>query len=274
MVAVPGGRASRAVKRIAAAVDTVRRPGRGVVVLAYHRVGGGSESSVDLDRGLFEEQMAMVASEAAPVSIDDGLRALEAAERPARDPIVLTFDDGTADFAEQALPVLVAHRLPVTVYVATEFVETGAAFTTGAPMLSWGALRDAVSTGLVTVGSHTHSHALLDHASQDVATDELDRSIQLIEERLDVPVRHFAYPKARMGSPAADVAVRSRFDSAALSGTRANRYGRTDPYQLSRSPIQQADGTEWFRRKLRGGLRLEGDLRRVLDARRYRGAVT
>ena len=36
--------------------------------------------------------------------------------------------------------------------------------------------------------------------------------------------RHFAYPKAVAGSIAADQAVRSRFASAALAGTRANPY--------------------------------------------------
>ena len=33
----------------AAAVDGVRRPPRGVTVLIYHRVGGGTASEVDLD---------------------------------------------------------------------------------------------------------------------------------------------------------------------------------------------------------------------------------
>jgi peptidoglycan/xylan/chitin deacetylase (PgdA/CDA1 family) len=135
-------------------------------------------------------------------------------------------------------------------------------------------LRDIVGTGLVAVGSHTHSHALLDRLPAGQVEDELDRSVKLIEDNLGVTPRHFAYPKALLGSPAAQAAVRSRFRSAAVAGTRANPYGRTDPYRLRRSPIQVADGMRWFRHKARGGMALEDDVRRLANRRRYQGAVT
>jgi hypothetical protein len=96
----------------------------------------------------------------------------------------------------------------------------------------------------------------------------------LIAERLGVVPRHFAYPKAVAGSPEIDAAVRTRFQSAAVAGTRPNRYGTTDPYRLARSPVQRADGREWFERKLAGGLRLEDDVRRWANRVRYIGATT
>ena len=131
-----------------------------------------------------------------------------------------------------------------------------------------------MSTGLVGVGSHTHTHALLDRLPVGQIEGELDRSIDLIGERLGVPARHFAYPKAVMGSPAAHAAVRARFDSAAVAGTHGNRYGATDPYRLARSPIQVSDGMRWFRRKVAGGLGLEDTLRRALNRRRYAASTT
>jgi len=45
-------------------------------------------------------------------------------------------------------------------------------------------------------------------------------------------------------------------------------------YRLGRSPVQVADGMGWFRRKARGGMALEDDVRRVANRRRYAGAVT
>jgi hypothetical protein len=44
----------------------------------------------------------------------------------------------------------------------------------------------------------------------------LDRSIGVVGERLGVTAQHFAYPKAVLGSPSAQRAVRKRFRSAAL----------------------------------------------------------
>ena len=76
------------------------------------------------------------------------------------------------------------------------------------------------------------------------------------------------------GSPAADAAVRARFASAALSGSRPNVAGRTDPWRLARSPVQTSDGTRFFARKLAGGMAFEETARQRLNRRRYAGATT
>lgn len=267
--------ARSSVKAAAAAADLLRPRRRGVVVLAYHRVGAGSGLQVDLPASLFEEQVAEIADRA--VALDVALAALKHPEPEAQtntDPVVVTFDDGTADFAEVAFPILERHGVPAVVYVATGYLEEGRDFPAGGRPLSWRALADVVSTGLVEVGSHTHGHALLDRLGRDEVAGELDRSIALVSERVGVVARHFAYPKALAPSPWADAAVRQRFESAALAGTRANWYGATDPYRLARSPVQVADGMRWFRRKVAGGLALEDDARRVLNRRRYSGAST
>jgi peptidoglycan/xylan/chitin deacetylase (PgdA/CDA1 family) len=268
---VPTSLVQRVVKATAVAVDRLRPPRRGVVVLLYHRVGAVSGLQVDLPVGLFDEQMAELAADGRTVRLDDALTRLRDPETPASDPVVITFDDGTADFVELALPILERHRVPAVLYVATDFVERGREFPQGGAPASWAALQDALSTGLVTIGSHTHTHALLDRVPMSEAEHELDRSRGLIGERLGVTAEHFAYPKAVAGSTAAQAAVRVRFRSAALAGTRPNPYGRTDPYRLTRSPIQVADGLRWFRRKAAGGMALEGALRQVLDHRRYAG---
>jgi peptidoglycan/xylan/chitin deacetylase (PgdA/CDA1 family) len=264
--------AQRALKRAAAGVDRVRRPRRGVVVLLYHRVGERSAAGeIDLPTELFESQLAEIADRC--LSLDAGLAALNLSLAPATEPIVVTFDDGTADFVDDALPLLVRYRVPAVLYVATEFVAEGREFPAGGRPVSWSALRDAASTGLVTLGSHTHTHALLDRCDARTVADELDRSIELIGEHTGQQAVHFAYPKAVPGSKEACDAVRRRFRSAALAGTRPNPYGATDPLRLARSPIQRSDGMRWFREKLGGGMAFEDDVRRMANRLRYAGAT-
>lgn len=263
-----------ALKASAAAVDTIHRPPPGLVVLIYHRVGRRSAIEVDLPRSAFADQMAFLASEAKVVSLSDGLARLRDPDAARERLVAVTFDDGTADFADEAVPVLVEHAVPVTSYVATEFLDQGRPFPDDGTPLSWAALRDAVSTGVVDVGSHTHAHALLDRLPESEIASELDRSIELIAEQVGRPPEHFAYPKAVMGSAAADAAVRQRFRSAALAGTRVNEYGRTDPYRLARSPVQVSDGTRFFRAKADGGMALEDAVRRAVNRARYRDAST
>jgi peptidoglycan/xylan/chitin deacetylase (PgdA/CDA1 family) len=245
----------------------------GTVVLIYHRVGQRSALDVDLATTEFERQVAWLADQGRTVSLGRSLEGLQAPSA-GRGSVVITFDDGTADFADTALPILVKHRIAVTLYLATAFVEEERPFPDDGHPISWAALRDACATGLVDVGSHTHTHAVLDRLPASEVADELDRSKQLIEDRLSRPCLDFAYPKALPPSPAAAVAVRERFRSAALAGTRPNRPGRTDPYRLARSPIQRSDGRRYFEKKVAGRMAIEDSLRTVANRWRYRGITT
>ncbi len=188
------------VKQLLAQGDRVLTPPDGVTVLIYHRVGGGSGSEVDLDVGAFRAQLEHLREHHRVVTLDAAVDALGDGT-PVDDAVVLTFDDGTADFCDVVVPALVAAGVPATLYAATHFIDSGEPFPWDAPPASWAGLRDAVATGLVTIGSHTHTHALLDRADPAGIADELDRSIDLIATEIGERPAHFAYPKALGGSP-------------------------------------------------------------------------
>ena len=116
---------------------------------------------------MFEAQAEALAASGRVVPLGDALtRLAQSADRAdaasGGDPVVVTFDDGTADFANEALPILERHRLPVTLYAATSFIDEGRPFPDDGRPLSWRGLADACASGLVEVGSHTHGHVLLD----------------------------------------------------------------------------------------------------------------
>jgi peptidoglycan/xylan/chitin deacetylase (PgdA/CDA1 family) len=269
--------ALRAMKTLAAAGDRVRPPTPGVVVLIYHRVGGASGTEIDLPAEAFDEQMAWLAASGRVVTLDEAVDRLAAGdERPAtdgEDPVVVTFDDGTADLADIATPILERHGVPATVYLATRYVDEGLAFPDDGTPLSWDAVRDMAATGLWTIGSHTHGHLLLDRLPPAEATDELDRSKALIEQHVGEAADHFAYPKAVAASAEVEPLVRARFRSAALGGNRPNAYRGTDVHRLARTAVQVSDGGTWFVRKAHGGMALEDSLRRGLNRVRYRASV-
>ena len=289
--------ALRAMKTLAAASDRVRPPAPGVVVLIYHRVGGGSGTEVDLPAQTFDEQMAWLAASGRVMSLDDAVDLLVAGadgadaadavtgdasgsdpgpdpeHHPDDGPIVVTFDDGTADLADVATPILVRHEVPATVYLATRYVDEGIDFPDDGAPLSWAAVRDMAATGLVTFGSHTHGHLLLDRLDPAAAVDELDRSKDLIEQHIGTAAHHFAYPKAVAASDEVEPLVRARYRSAALGGNRPNPYVGTDVHRLSRTAVQVSDGAAYFVRKAYGGMALEDSLRRGLNRVRYRTSV-
>ena len=266
--------ARQSVKLAAAAVDGLRQPQRGVNILLYHRVGARSALEVDLPAPLFRSQMQALAASGRVVTLDRALAQLSAESMPESDPVVVTFDDGTADVVDVAVPILADAGVPAFLYLSTAFVEEGRCFPADGKPASWAGLADAIGSGVLNVGSHTHEHLLLDRLSELEAAEQLDRSVALIGDRLGVRAEHFAYPKAVPPNPSAEIAVKRRFKSAALAGGGSNPYLTGDVYRLARSPIQRSDGMGWFRRKAAGGLALEGWLRDLASRSRYARAVT
>lgn len=266
--------AASTVKVLARGYDRLRPAPCGVTVLLYHRVGAGTGSRVDLSARVFAEQLSELAERFNVLTLDQALARLDVPSGDHSAPsagVVLTFDDGTADFAEVALPLLVERHIPVTLYVATGFVEESKRWPDGCLPLSWGALRDILDTSLVTLGSHTHEHLLLDRCQPGTVAADLDRSVAILQDRLGVSAQHFAYPKAVPPTPANEALVRQRFVSAALAGNRVNVPGG-DPHRLHRTPIQTADAGSFFTAKAKGGMRLEASLRELANRVRYRGA--
>lgn len=260
--------AKQALKLAAAAGDPLlaRRPG--ITILIYHRVGAGAGGEMDLDPGVFSEQLTWLSQHHRVLSLDEA--ADELRSRSSRGPgVVLTFDDGTTDWVDQVLPRLEEHRVPATFYVSTDFVERQVSFPGEGRPISWSGVRELGSSDLVTIGSHTHRHLLLDRLPAAEIAEELDRSNELLAERAGVTAEHFCYPKAVAGSAAAEDEVRRRYRTAVLAGTRPNLPG-ADLHRLHRSPVQRSDSPPWFRRKAEGGMRLEDDLRRAANRLRYR----
>lgn len=276
--------ARTAVKTSAAVADLVRRPAPGITILIYHRVGAGAGGQMDLSPAAFDEQLAWLRATQRVLTLDQALielgaegRAGEDASAPGSPPgtpgtgVVLTFDDGTKDWVDHVLPALERHRVPATFYVATAFVDEQRPFPGDGVPITWEGLKELASSSLATIGSHTHTHALMDRVPVPDIARELDRSVALLADQVGVEAAHFCYPKALIGSPPAEAAIKVRFRSATLAGTRANLPG-VDPYRLTRSPIQPTDGRRWFRRKATGGMAFENDLRDLLNRIRYRDA--
>jgi peptidoglycan/xylan/chitin deacetylase (PgdA/CDA1 family) len=227
---------------------TRRREGD-VVILLYHRVVGlGGE--IDTPPALFERQLAALAAGERVLTLDQAL------DPAAGGGVVVTVDDGYRDFHDTVLPLLVRYRVPTLLYLATGLVAGEGTGPDDPEALTWSQLAEAVSTGLVSVGAHTHGHTDLSRATEQVCRDEMARSRELVEDRLGVACRHFAYPWA-VASPTADRVARELFDTAALDAWRSNRAGAVDPWRLGRTPVLASDGMAFFKAKVKG--RLDGE---------------
>jgi len=107
-------------------------------------------------------------------------------------PVVLTFDDGYADFYHHALPVLSRYNLPATLYIATGLVGRTNPWDS-ASMLTWKQIAEISSSG-IECGAHTHNHPKLDTLPAAMARNEIKHSKDLLEQHLGQEVSSFCYP--------------------------------------------------------------------------------
>lgn len=240
-----------AAKTWLAALPGSSRPATGASLLIYHRVGGGTSNELDLSVDSFRRQVEMLAQHEV-ISLDGALDRLAAGDSSPG--VVLTFDDGFEDVYRNAWPLLREHRMPFTVYLATDYMgaamrwEGATATGPAGEGLTWAQLEEMVASGLCTVGNHTHSHVRPEYLTED----ELDACTATVERELGVTPRHFTYPWG-LRVPAMEPALRARFRSASTGELGRNQPG-ADPMRLRRIPVRASDPDAFFAAKLVGGL--------------------
>lgn len=163
-------------------------------ILTYHSIDP-SGSAISIPAAAFRRHVAWLAS--APLRV---VRLAELVERaPSGDAVALTFDDGFANFAEIAAPVLAEHGLTATVFVVSERVgqmnawePPGGKFP-NLPLMDWEQLGRLAEDGF-EVGAHTRTHPHLTDLSEDRLRAEVAGSREDIRRELGVLPLSFAYP--------------------------------------------------------------------------------
>jgi peptidoglycan/xylan/chitin deacetylase (PgdA/CDA1 family) len=109
--------------------------------------------------------------------------------------VAVTFDDALLGVREHAAPILEELGVPATVFVVTDVLGVDPPFWPGAARtLTDDELRALTASGLVTLGSHTATHASLPDVDAGVRVAELDASRRSLEAITGAPVDLFAYP--------------------------------------------------------------------------------
>lgn len=220
------------------------RPKTVVPVLAYHSISDERRDGTlrwSVSPGDFDEQMALIQERGrTPLWVSRYAALLrEQAPLPPR-PVLITFDDGFADLADTALPVLRRYGLNATAYVITS--RLGLAPSPGGdPVLDWDRVRELRAHG-VEIGSHSHTHHALDCLRPRELHPEIAHSRRQLEDGLQAPVFSFAYPYG-YHSPAVRRAVRAAGYSSACGVKNALSHEEDDVFAIARILIERDTGT-------------------------------
>jgi peptidoglycan/xylan/chitin deacetylase (PgdA/CDA1 family) len=102
--------------------------------------------------------------------------------------------------------------------------------------LRWGEVDTMVQSGLIEIGSHTHTHVILARCQPDRVTRELQHSKDIIEHRLLRPCTAFCYPNGRTGDFNAETRslVRAHGYTSALTTVYGRNSRDADVFALKR----------------------------------------
>jgi peptidoglycan/xylan/chitin deacetylase (PgdA/CDA1 family) len=194
-----------------------------VPILLYHAITSdppGWIAPFTVSPATFASHLdAVAASGRQPLTVSqyvDGLRG--AASLPPR-PVLITFDDGFADFASNALPALAARQLPGTLYVTTGALADRRyeCVLPRADMLRSTDLAGLAAAG-VEIGAHSHTHRQLDLLPAAQVRAELAASGDLLAQILGHRIRSFAYPHSYWRAGVRRLVAAAGFDSACAVG--------------------------------------------------------
>ena len=193
----------------------------------------------------FRRQMALLASGGKSISLEDLVPLLASENRPFPKKIAVTFDDGYKDNYTEALSILREHRIPVTIFLVTDWVGKK-------EFLSWEEIREMSKEG-ISFGSHTKTHPYLPSvSSRNVLEGEMRGSKELIEDRLGKEVSLLSYPFGGFTPEAKEVARVVGY-RAAVTSNRGEGGMKRDLFALSRIKMTEASTTPFiFRVKTSG----------------------
>ncbi len=240
----------RSLRRALPDRDTWRRLTRAPTILMYHGIAqrGERPSRFVLRASSLRRQLSWLRLRRRPVlSLDEYVELRERNELPPPNSVILTFDDGYADNAELALPLLRELGQTATVYVISSAVgkanDWDIGVLAGRPVLSWEQIRELVRGGL-SIGAHTVSHPRLNELEPGAAEHEIVSSRDELERELGLPVRHFAYPYGRTSAALQELVERSGFRSGVGIKPGTNGPG-VSMWELRRYEVR---GTSWLLR--------------------------
>lgn len=171
-------------------------------------------------------------------------------------PIAITFDDGYLDTYINAFPILVQHGFTATVFIVAERVGKKADWVEAPDiespaLMSWVQIREMSSMGF-SFGSHSCTHPQLTSLQKEQLKHEIGASKSIIEQKLGMPVRFFAYPYSLSNDT-----IKQLVAEAGYSAAFSTRWGlvdwTNDAFALNRLMILNDHELDYFRWVIRMG---------------------
>jgi len=216
---------------------------KGFRALAYHSITN-SKSDKDMwsvDRWLFQDHLSFLEENKIEVYSIETLK-----NKIPDDGIVITFDDGYKNNLEVAAPILSEFKMPFSVFVVVDYLKKSKT-----EYLDNASLKELSNNPLVSIGSHSKTHAKLKECSRKEIRSEVRDSKSYLEDLLGKEVSAFSYPHGKFNSLVKEEVMKAGYCLGFTSHYDLNRPNQ-DKLLLNRNEIWNSDDLNNFKRKMEG----------------------
>lgn len=216
-----------------------------IPILVYHSVGINHQNSIHIDNfrrhlDFFKDNNYKI------LGLEELIGNFQLKRRAYKNSVCLTFDDGREDFFTHAWPLIRHYNFPVTIFpVVGKIGQRG--------YLGFEQIKEMLSGGLLTVGSHTMGHRCLLDLDPVQLKVETQESKRLLEDNLNCGVHFFSYPWGEFSSFVQRMVKEAGYKAAFTTNQGINRSIRhSDVYALKRLTMAEADNFFRFLVKVSG----------------------
>lgn len=159
-----------------------------VPIIMYHKIDdNASVSKLSVSPENFKRQMSFLKRHNYNVVRLEDLPALIRSGKIPYKTIVITFDDGYENNYTDAYPVLKELGLPATIFIVPALIGSEG-------FLTWDQVIEMSESGIISIGSHSMTHAYLLDLPEQKLNIEIFDSKRAIESHIRKKVLGFSYP--------------------------------------------------------------------------------
>lgn len=220
---------------------------KGIPILMYHYVDNIPVPSA-IDPNLFREEMAFIRENCNPITMDDLIEYIEQRKTLPDNSVLMTFDDGTADFYYNTFPILKDLKIPTILYIVAGYIGKfmpSLSHNWKYKMLTWKELKEISQCNYIEIGSHSVNHYRFNSISNNEIRYEVMKSKEIIENNIDKPVFHFSYPKGYTNREIIEIVKGAGYKTAVTSDHGYVKTG-DDFYALKRIWIHKQQSFNYF----------------------------
>lgn len=208
-----------------------------VPVMMYHDILPEKQVFFDVTPAEFEAHLRLIQEKGlTPISLDQLVTHLQTGLPLPEKPILLTFDDGYEGHYKYVYPLLKKYNYPAVFSVYTAKVGRP----DNRPGMTWAQLKEMAADPLVTIASHSVSHAIMPPLPDEQLQTELADSKRILEQQLGISIRYFTYPEGKYDARVAEAVKQAGYAAALTMNDTDERLAGQSESLLAISRIGQS----------------------------------